>query len=217
MRAKQVEVIGILGGSFDPVHHGHLRLAVEALERLQLSEVRLIPVRIPPHRAKPRADESVRQRMLAAAIKDSARLVLDERELHRDGVSYTVDTLASLRAEFPGSSLCLLLGLDAFLGIPTWHRWRKLLELAHIGVATRPGASFGDEAEITQLLAEHGESDIGALRSGSVGSIVMFEPPPLQISSTYVRDQVRKERCIRYLVPAGVLRIIEEDGLYLNE
>lgn len=212
-----MEVIGILGGSFDPVHHGHLRLAVEALEQLRLSEVRLVPVRIPPHRGKPHAGQSVRHRMLGAAIQGSERLGLDARELERDGVSYSVDTLASLREELPGRSLCLLLGLDAFIGIPAWHRWRSLLELAHIGVATRPGASFGDDPVVTKLLAEHAASDANALFERSAGSIVMFEPPQLQISSTYIRDQVRNKRCIRYLVPTKVREIIEEDGLYLNE
>lgn len=212
-----MEVIGILGGSFDPVHHGHLRLAVEALEQLHLSEVRLIPVRIPPHRRKPLADQSVRHRMLGAAIRGTGRLVVDARELEREGVSYSVDTLTSLRDELPDRSLCLLLGLDAFMGIPSWHRWRCLLELAHIGVATRPGASFGDDAVVAELLAAHAANDANALRADSAGSIVMFEPPQLQISSTYIRDQVRNQRCIRYLVPTAVRDIIEEDGLYLNE
>ena len=212
-----MELIGILGGSFDPVHHGHLRLAVEAFERLQLNEVRLIPLRNPPHRAKPYADGSARQRMLAAAVKGSRTLVLDERELKRDGVSYTVDTLESLRDERPHCSLCLLLGLDAFLGIPAWHRWRTLLDLAHIAVARRPGATLSERGDVGELLETQGVSEPTALRQRRAGSIVMFEPPPLQISSTYIRDQVQHKRCIRYLVPATVRRVIEEDGLYLNE
>ncbi|HJT98573.1 MAG TPA: nicotinate-nucleotide adenylyltransferase, partial [Rhodanobacteraceae bacterium] len=132
--------LAILGGTFDPVHNAHLRVAWEASERLG-AEVRLIPANVPPHREPPIANARERAAILRAALKGQDRLVLDERELEREGPSYTIDTLIGLREEIgPERALILLVGADAFLGLSSWHRWGELFDYAHIAVLTRPGA-----------------------------------------------------------------------------
>lgn len=131
--------IGIFGGMFDPIHYGHLRTAFELLQSLDLEEVRFIPCGDPPHRADTFADAAFRLHMVRLATMAEPGFTVDDRELRRQGPSYSVDTLASLRGEFPGRSLCLITGMDAFLGLPGWHRWDEILDFAHIVVAHRPG------------------------------------------------------------------------------
>jgi nicotinate-nucleotide adenylyltransferase len=131
--------MGILGGTFDPVHYGHLRTAYELMEAVDFAEVRFLPAGIPPHRDAPHADAPTRLAMVRAAIEGEPRFIVDDRELRREGPSYSVDTLLDLRAEHPHRSLCLMVGMDAFLGLPQWHQWRRILQLAHIVVAHRPG------------------------------------------------------------------------------
>lgn len=132
-------MIGILGGTFDPVHYGHLRTALDVQEALGLNEIRLIPLRDPPHRSAPLAPASQRLALLRAAIKDNPGFAVDSRELERSGKSYSVDTLHSLKQEQPERVLCLLLGSDAFDGFPEWHEPERILQLAHLVVMQRPG------------------------------------------------------------------------------
>src|SRR5579884_1723014 len=138
-RSNNMQPIGLFGGTFDPIHYGHLRTAFELWQELRLAEVRFMPTGSPPHREQPLASAELRLRMVQAAVADQQAFVVDDREVRRTGISYSVDTLTELRGEYPDRSLCLLLGMDAFLGLPNWHRWRDLLDLAHVCVATRPG------------------------------------------------------------------------------
>nr|VFJ63218.1 MAG: nicotinate-nucleotide adenylyltransferase [Candidatus Kentron sp. DK]VFJ64329.1 MAG: nicotinate-nucleotide adenylyltransferase [Candidatus Kentron sp. DK] len=207
--------IGILGGTFDPVHHGHLRLALEARERLELSHVRLIPVGMPPHRLPPRADGRMRLRMLEAAVRGEAGLVADERELRQGGVSYTVETLEALRRRFSGGAFCLILGMDAFCCLDSWHRWERLLALAHIVVARRPGAALPAQGVVAHLLAERETEDPADLRQEPAGRIIGLCVPQLEISSTDVRARATCGASIRYLVPDPVLEIIAHEQLYV--
>src|SRR5210317_2209069 len=124
-------MIGVFGGTFDPIHFGHLRSALEICESLDLKEIRFIPCRIPPHRGEPVADPMQRMAMVRAALAGQPDMILDDREIKREGPSYMVDTLESLRSEFTTEPLCLVLGMDAFLGLSSWHRWKDLLTLAH--------------------------------------------------------------------------------------
>ena len=135
--------IGILGGTFDPVHNGHLRMAIEVMELCALDEVRLTPLHTPPHRLLPNTTPQHRLAMLSHAVKEVQGLRIDERELQRAGVSFTVDTLRSLREELGNKPLCLIMGMDAFQGLNTWHEWTSLVDLAHIIVASRPGPTAG--------------------------------------------------------------------------
>ena len=121
-----MQPIGVFGGEFDPIHNGHLRTAFELWQELHLTEVRILPTGSPPHRDPPYASAELRLQMVRAAVADQPAFVVDDREVRRSGVSYSVDTLTELRAEHPDRSLCLLLGMDAFLGLPNWHRWREI-------------------------------------------------------------------------------------------
>ncbi|MFM2286880.1 MAG: hypothetical protein RL684_23, partial [Pseudomonadota bacterium] len=133
------EPVGLFGGTFDPIHYGHLRTAYELWQSLRLAQVRFLPTGNPPHRESSLASTELRVQMVQAAIAGNEAFVVDDRETRREGLSYSVDTLLDLRREFPDRSLCLLLGMDAFLGMPHWHRWRDIFDLAHVVVAHRPG------------------------------------------------------------------------------
>lgn len=211
-----MQALGILGGTFDPVHCGHLRLAIEMREQLGLSRVHLIPVSVPPHRAPPHAPAQARLSMLEAAARGVPELRVDERELQREGPSYTVDTLRSLREEYPDQALCLLLGMDAFAGLATWHRWRELLALAHIGVAQRPGARASLTGEIAGLFEERRATAVADLHAAPAGSIFVGEVPALDVSASRIRRLLASGRNPRYLVPEATLDVILEDRIYLD-
>ncbi len=208
-------MIGILGGTFDPVHNGHLRLALEILEEISLREVRIIPARHPPHRAAPAASVEDRVAMLETALANSAGLYLDRRELQRQGPSYMVDTLGSLREEHPETPLGLILGMDAFCTLDTWHKWRQLSELAHIIIADRPGSPL-PKGEMAVFLGNQRVSSPRQLRSRLGGYVFVHHAPHLDISATRIRSLVANRRSPRYLLPVGVLEIINKRGLYLG-
>ena len=208
-------MIGILGGTFDPVHLGHLRTAVELREALGLEEVRLLPCGTPPHREPPVASGADRLAMLEAAIAGEPGLAVDTRELERPGPSYMVDTLASFRAELgPGRPLCLLLGTDALAGLERWHRWRRIPELAHLVVARRPGADLPAAGAVGELLAARRVDNTAALREAPAGRILVRDVTLLDISATRIRALLAQGRSVRYLVPEAVLELIHARGLY---
>ena len=208
--------IGIFGGTFDPVHVGHLRTAHELRTGLDLAEVRFIPSRLPPHRPPTIAPEALRLRMLEAALDDQPGFVVDGRELRRPGPSFMVDTLASLRQELPTRPLCLLLGMDAFFGLPAWHRWQDILTLAHIIVARRPGFSEQTDGEIGQLLRSRETTDSQALGTALAGCILVREVTQLEISSSAIRNLVAAGGDPRFLVPDAVLQLITKTHIYAN-
>lgn len=208
--------IGIFGGTFDPVHTGHLRTAHELLTGLDLAEVRFVPSRIPPHRPPTVAPEALRLRMLEAALEELPGFVLDDRELRRPGPSYMVDTLTSLRTEVGAQPLCLLLGLDAFLGVPAWHRFRELTELAHIVVARRPGFNGEIAGEAGALLRSRVITDPRALAAEPAGGVLMFDVTQLEISSSAIRSLVEAGGDPRFLVPDAVRELILKTHIYAN-
>jgi nicotinate-nucleotide adenylyltransferase len=209
--------LGLLGGAFDPIHNGHLRLAIEVREHLGLEEVRFIPLAGAHHRPDPRAPASLRAAMLEAAIAGEPGLSVDARELDRGGVSYTVDTLTSLRAEFGARPLVWLLGADAFAGLARWHRWRELPGLTHFAIADRTGAVDPTEPELRDLLARSRCEDPATLARRPAGLIVNVVVPVLDISATAVRARVRAGASVRGLVPDAVLTVIRNHGLYGHE
>lgn len=216
-KASAGVLVGVFGGTFDPVHYGHLRIALELLERIGLREVRFVPAARPPHRPPPATPAPLRVSMLEAAVADEPRFVVDRRELDRPGPSYTVDTLESLAADFPDATLCLLLGMDAFLGLPAWHRWTALLELAHIVVADRPGSRLPDDGELGALLRERCTSAPAELAEARAGRIHIERVTQLDISSSALRAAVRAGRDPRYLIPDAVRRIIFETECYAEK
>ena len=206
--------VGILGGTFDPVHYGHLHLATEMRERLGLDEVRLMPAARPRLRAAPAAGAAERLAMLRAAVADLPGLQVDERELGRTGPTRTVDTLGEMRRERPCASLCFLLGLDAFLRLDEWERWREIPALAHLAIARRAGASLPRTGPLARFLAERECSDPAALRRAPAGLVCVAEVPVLDVSASQVRRRIARGRDVQRLVPPAVLDLIEAQGSY---
>lgn len=206
--------IGLLGGTFDPVHIGHLRGALEVAESLGLDEVRLIPNFRPPHRETPNSSADHRLAMVRLAVQDLPLLKVDARELERDLPSYTLDTLVSLREELAAEDqLFLLMGWDAFCGLPGWHRWGELLDHCHILVMRRPDANSEAPEGLRDLLAARGVNDPLAM-SGGCGQIASVWQAPLEISATRIRHFLASGRSVRFLVPDSVLAYINAHGLY---
>lgn len=204
----------MLGGTFDPVHIGHLRSALEVRERLGFDELRLVPCHRPPHRAQPGASAEHRLRMLELALAGETQLCADARELRRAGPSYTFDTLTELRAELgEHCSLSLVMGADAFAGLDSWHRWRELPQLAHIVVVARPGYEQRTSGAVAELLRAL-QAESAALRQSTHGRIAMVALTPLPVSATDIRTRVREGRSPRYLLPDAVWSYIREHALY---
>jgi nicotinate-nucleotide adenylyltransferase len=206
--------IGVFGGTFDPIHFGHLRPALEVYEAVRLTEIRFIPAGDPPHRDKPTAPAAFRRALVAAAIAGQPGFMVDDRELARPGPHYTVDTLASLRADFPDVPLCLLLGSDAFLGFKAWREPERILELAHLVVMHRPGAALPHDGALGALLAAREVRDAKRLRETSAGAIHCVPVTPLEISATRVRERLAAGQSLRWLVPETVWEMIRSSGHY---
>ncbi len=209
-----MQPIGLFGGTFDPIHYGHLRTAFELWQELRLSEVRFTPTGSPPHREQPYASPELRLAMVKAAVASQRAFVVDDREIRRAGVSYSVDTLTEVRKEFPDRSLCLLVGMDAFLGLPNWHRWRELLDLAHIVVAHRPGWKAPTMGPLGEVMVDHGTGTIRELHEHPNGRVYVHAVTQLEISSTELRQLIIAGRDPQYLVPEEVRRIIRETRCY---
>jgi nicotinate-nucleotide adenylyltransferase len=195
------EPIGLFGGTFDPIHYGHLRTAFELLQALKLSQVRFLPTGDPPHRVDPLAPSELRLEMVRAAVAAQPGFTVDDREIRRSGVSYSIDTLTELRREYPQRSLCLLLGMDAFLGMPTWHRWNEIFDLCHVVVAHRPGWKAPITGPLGEVMVDRG--------TGSVRAVTQLE-----IASTDLRALIMSGQDLRYLVPDAVRDLIARTGCY---
>jgi len=194
--------LGILGGTFNPPHLGHLVCAQEAYRELELDRVMLIPAGIPPH--KPVEHEPGPEHRLALcrlAVQDDDRFVVSELELDRDGPSYTVDTLEALKSQAPTNELVLIVGGDIAVGLPQWREPERVLQLATIAIAKRYGTA---RASV--------QAALGGLSGGERASF--FQMPRVGISSTMVRRRVRAGQPIRYFVPDLVVEYIERHGLY---
>ncbi|HSX85238.1 MAG TPA: nicotinate-nucleotide adenylyltransferase [Cellvibrio sp.] len=208
------KTLGIFGGTFDPIHIGHLRMALEIKQQLHLDEMRLVPCYLPPHRPAPGATAEQRVAMLTRALCDCAELVLDERELQRNKLSYTYDTLCELRAELgEQASLCLCMGMDSFASLDTWHNWGQLLQLAHITVVARPGWFLPESGVIAELLQMH-RNNTDVIAQQAAGAIVVLEQRLLPISATDIRAQVRAGNSPQFLVSDGVWNYIRDQQLY---
>ncbi|MGB5208987.1 MAG: nicotinate-nucleotide adenylyltransferase [Gammaproteobacteria bacterium] len=214
---SQLDPMAIFGGTFDPIHYGHLRTAFELMESLRLPEVRFLPAGTPPHRERPVADARVRLEMVRAAIGGQPGFVVDDRELHREGPSYSVDTLLDLRAEYAHRSICLVVGMDAFLDLPKWYHWREILQLAHVLVAHRPGWRVPDMGPLNELLADRGTGRVGDLHESRAGRIYIHAVTQLEISSTAIRELVSNGGDPRFLMPDAVRKNILDSGCYARQ
>jgi nicotinate-nucleotide adenylyltransferase len=206
--------IGILGGTFDPIHHGHLRLALELKQVMGLAQMRLMPCHRPVHREQPQVSSAARAEMIRLALGDCSALVLDERELQRDQPSYTVDTLCNLRAELgPDVSVVWAMGTDAFAALDTWNRWEELLDLAHLAVIERPGFSLPGTGPVADLLAAR-RASLSALDELPGGAIVLPSLRLLDISATDIRRQIAQGNSPQFLLPEAVRQYILKQGFY---
>ena len=210
-------LIGLLGGTFNPIHNGHLRLAQELADKLNFSEVRFIPSANPPHKTAPKISAQRRAAMVQLAITDNHLFKLDTRELDRAGASYTIDTLISLQEALGGNApLCLIMGTDTFAKLNTWHRWQALLDYCHIILVQRPmGANQPKLAEeLSVILHNHYTENISDLTTENAGYIHMQKITALDITSTNIRAQLEVGVSPRYLMPDNVIKYIKSHNLY---
>ncbi len=210
--------IGLLGGTFNPIHFGHLRMAEELAEALKLNQVRFIPSANPPHKETPAINAQQRAAMVQLAIHENPTFVLDSRELSRDGASYTIDTLTSLRDELGAQvSMTLFMGSDAFTQFDTWHRWQEIIEYCHIALVQRPQLR-GEQNRLSKTLEtflhHHYSENSDDLQGTASGIITMRKITALDISSTAIRHALEHGHSVRYLMPESVIDYIERHQLY---
>ena len=208
--------IGIFGGTFDPIHYGHLRTAFEMLQALKFGEICFIPSGDPPHRGETFADAELRLEMVRVATVNQPGLLVDDRELRRDGPSYTIDTLESFREEQGDTPIGLIVGMDAFLGLTSWYRWDEILDMAHIVVAHRPGWKAPDIGALGELITEHGTHRIGDLHANRNGYVHIHAVTQLEIASTEIRELVAAGRDPRFLMPDAVRDVILNTNCYAS-
>ena len=212
--------IGIFGGTFDPIHHGHLRLAQEALEQCGMSGICFIPSGTPPHRNAPLATAEHRLHMVRLATHGQSGFTVDEREVRRTDKCFSFDTFSALRAELGSEQpLCLLLGSDAFLQLHTWYQWQQLLELTHLVVMQRPGRPVGNViAQADENLRQQYQTRLAPsprlLHESPGGHIVVLDMPQLDISATDIRSRAAQNKNLRYLLPDAVAHYIHTNKLY---
>jgi nicotinate-nucleotide adenylyltransferase len=212
-------MIGLLGGTFDPIHFGHLRLALEVAEAIHADEVRFIPAGMPPHRQSPLADKTHRSAMVDLAIAGNPLFQLDNRECERPGPSYTIDTLKDMRREYPNLPICLFLGADAWLSFSSWRCWQDFTHLVHLVIAHRPGFTLRQSALPLAQQALFSQSLVHTpkqLHEKNAGFIYVYAITALEISASGIRGMVRRGQSPRYLLPDCVLDYIAYHHLYRN-
>lgn len=205
--------IGILGGTFDPIHLGHLRMALELYEKLDLARVHVIPCFSPVHRENPVALPKQRLTMVKKAVASEEIFYADDIEVKRQTPSFTTDTLQMLRETLPHTPLVLFLGIDAFLSFLNWERAENILMQCHLAIATRPGYTIPIKGALAKLLKAHA-CDKTYLHQHQAGGILLMPTTALEISSTYIRQQIAAQKNPRYLLPESVYRYILEHNIY---
>ncbi|WP_319558543.1 nicotinate-nucleotide adenylyltransferase [Thiomicrorhabdus sp.] len=205
-----MRLIGINGGTFDPIHFGHLRPVLEVMTRLNLDQVRFIPCAQPVHRDTPNVDAEARCRMIELAIGAQEKFVLDRIEIERDGPSYMVMTLDSLAQKFPEDSLVLILGSDAFAKFSSWHQWQRILQLANLVVMHRPGELPPQDGEAGKIFRDYAVAEF----TEASGQLIDLGVTQLDISSTFIRQCLSAGESVDYLLPESVAAYIRDHQLY---
>ena len=209
--------IGVLGGTFDPIHNGHIRLALEVRNKLKLDTIKLIPANIPPHRSTPLASANDRKKMVELAILDQENLSIDLREIENKNISYTVNTLISLRVEFPNDALFLIVGEDVFNMIDTWKDWQSILNYTHIIVATRLEESKKNISDELKVWRKKNEiNDIKILKMTQSGHVFYINTPIVEISSRMIREYYSQNKIIDEYLPSNIISYIKENNLYMD-
>ncbi len=210
------DAVAFMGGTFDPIHNGHLRTALEIRQLLGLNQVRLIPCHLPVHREQPGCSCEARLRMVELAVADEPGIVVDDREIRSPEPSWSITTLISLRDELgPETSISMVMGMDSFLTLPSWHRWQEFLDYAHILVVQRPGWEFVPDRQMEDWLQHHRARGAEQLHGAAAGRVLLHRLTPLGISATQVRELIRTNQSPRYLIPDRVWDYIREQGLYI--
>lgn len=208
------KAIGILGGTFDPIHLGHLRMALELYEALDLLNVHVMPTYQPLYRKDPVASPMQRWEMVKRAVEGEPALTADDREIRRQGATYSIDTLKEMRKEMPKVPLCLLIGIDAFLGFTSWHQWEDIFNYAHLIVAHRPHYHLPQKGVIAQLIDKRLQNKIAYIHENLAGGILLRPITALEISATDIRKQIAMGRNPRYLLPDSVYEYIKQNNIY---
>jgi nicotinate-nucleotide adenylyltransferase len=206
--------LGILGGTFDPIHFGHLRMALEIYMALDLSSVHLMPCFEPVHRIAPIASPQQRFAMVKAAVEGVEGLYADDLEIKRGGRTFTIDTLQAIRLQLPRTPLCLILGIDAFLGFQTWKNWQDILTLAHIIVTHRPFYHLPETGAIAELTKAYQQEASTYVHEHLAGSILLRPITALEISATEIRKQIALSKSPRFLLPKIVYDYIKQNAIY---
>ena len=212
-----VEPLALFGGTFDPVHYGHLRCADEVRQKLSLSKLYLLPAGTPAHRDAPQATVRQRLDMLQLAREEFPHLMIDDRETRRSGPSYMVETLQELRVSFPDRPLILLIGQDAANLLHTWFHWEQLFELAHIVILTRPATHTKYEKNLAMQLQTRSETDGRKLFESKAGEVLQLEVEPIDVSATAIKRIIRSGASPGLMLPAAVLEYITRNRLYLAD
>ena len=214
-------LVGIFGGTFDPIHYGHLRVAEEIVETVGLQKMYFVPAGMPRLRYSPVASSQHRVEIVRLAIQKNPDFVLDEREIYRDGVSYSIDTVREFKQEFGEEvRLCFILGADAFIKLPEWNNWKELFNLCHFIVSTRPGYTFTLikellSKELREECSQRWVSNTETLKKETSGLIFIASTTMLDISATSIRAHIAVGRNVRHLVPSVTVNYISENKLYL--
>ena len=215
----------VFGGTFDPVHIGHLRSAKALLARFDDAKLVMVPCQIPPHRPQPAASAQQRLAMLELATAAADNIGVDDIELKREGKSFTFDTLSAYRQQAGDTSLCFVMGYDAWVTLPSWYRWQELTELAHLVVLTRPGDAAPEPEELKTWSAAK-ETDLENIRANAgnntenntdnyAGNIVKLTLEQVPVSATCIRAAIKTGRQVADLVPPNVVNYIEQEKLYV--
>lgn len=207
-------LICLYGGTFDPVHYGHLKPLRELQQKLSVNSVYVLPASNPPHRSPPLANSLQREKMLQLALREFPGFILDRRELERSGPSWTVLTLQSFRQQYPDDSLCLVMGSDAFASLPTWYHWQEILQLAHIIVIERAGEVASSKPG---WATEYWVDDISALREKKCSSVMPVRLKGYNISATDIRQRLHDGQDIDGMLPSAVIDYIRQNELYQND
>ena len=215
--SKPLNQIAIYGGTFDPIHNGHINSATQMANWLGINQVRLMPAHIPPHKTAATASSDDRAAMVQLVCTEQPLFQYDDRELNRERPSYTVETLAEFKQQYPDSQLLFFIGMDSLLSFTKWYQWQKILEQAHLIVSTRPGFDIANINQETQLLLKkHQVFSVAELQQQSSGNILIFSDNHWDISSTQIRERITQHHDLSELLPQSVIHYIQQHQLYQN-
>ncbi|MFT6986267.1 MAG: nicotinate-nucleotide adenylyltransferase [Psychromonas sp.] len=211
---SQQQALGFLGGTFDPIHFGHLRPALEISEALSLRKLFILPNHIAPHKSASHCSAKQRSEMVRLAIQQQARIDIDTRELNRATPSYTIETLKELKALYPTTPICFIMGMDSLISFDTWYQWQEILNYCHLIISQRPKWHCQFNSTVQEVVDRCSTTDKHDLHNLQSGKIYFQSTTQFDISSTEIRQLLKNNISIDYLVPEAVNDYIKEHQLY---